>query len=160
MTFTEENFWDDSKPSVKPQILARYNRRMGYVDNSDRMGYSYSICRRKFKWTTILFFHLLDLTVLNNWILLSSRGARCTHREFRLPVRNLMEEARRSQDRPTPIFVARPSSSAANVWDWTFVITSTGQQNAANSAAVFVQRAASEGVQRRSAQNVMWVCPW
>jgi hypothetical protein len=60
----EGNFCDDSKRAVKPQIVARYNWHMGYVDISDRMTNSYSMCRRTFRWTTKLFFHLLDLTVL------------------------------------------------------------------------------------------------
>jgi len=100
------NFCDDSKRDVKPQIMARYNRHMSYVDNSDRTANSYSMCRRNFKWTTKLFFHLLDLRVLNIWILLSSCGAKCTHRDFRLLlVRNLIKEDGRSQDRPTPSLV-------------------------------------------------------
>ena len=62
------------------------------------------------------FFHLLDLTVLNSWILLSLCGAKCTHRDFRfLLVRNLIEEAGKSQDRTTPSLVGRPSAVAANV---------------------------------------------
>ena len=63
-----------------------------------------------------IFFHLLDLTELNSWILLSSCGAKCTHRDFRLLlVRNLNEEAGKSQDRLTPRLVGRPSAAATNV---------------------------------------------
>ena len=50
----EGNFCDDSKRAVKPQIMARYSRHMGYVDISDRMANSYSMCRCTFKWTTKL----------------------------------------------------------------------------------------------------------
>ena len=110
----EGNFCDDRNHSVKPHIVERYNRHMGYVDSADRMANSYSICRRNFKWTTKLFFHLLDLTVLNSWILLSSCGAKHTHRDFRLLlVRNLIEEAGRS--RPTPSLVGRQSAAATDV---------------------------------------------
>jgi hypothetical protein len=112
---SEGNFYDDSNRPVKTHIVARYNRYMGYVDNSDRMANNYSISRRNFKWTTKLFFHLLDLTVLNSWILLSSCGAKYNHRDFRLLlVRNLIEEAGRNQYRPTPM-VGRPSAAACNV---------------------------------------------
>jgi len=65
----EQNFCDDSNRPMKPHIVERYNRHMAYVDNSDHMAKSYSISRRTFKWTTKLFFYLLDLTVLNSWIL-------------------------------------------------------------------------------------------
>jgi len=63
-----------------------------------------------------LFFHLLDLTVLNSWILLSSCGAKYTHGDFRLLlVRKLIEEAEDSQDHPNPRLVVRPSVGAKNV---------------------------------------------
>ena len=64
----EENFYDDSKRPMKPHIVERYNRHTGFVNSSDRMANSYSMSRRNFKWTTKLFSHLLDVTVLNNWI--------------------------------------------------------------------------------------------
>jgi len=112
----EGNFCDDSKRAVKPQIVAWYNWHNGYVVNSDHMANSYSMCRRNFKRTIKLFSHLLDPTVLNSWILLSSCGAKCTHRDFRhFLVRNLIEEAGRSQDRPTPSLAGRPSVAAGNV---------------------------------------------
>jgi len=59
--------------------------------------------RHIIKWTTKLFSHLLDLTALNSWILLSLCGAKYTHHDFRLLLaRNLIEEAGTSQDHPTP----------------------------------------------------------
>jgi len=109
----EGNFCDNSNRPVKPNIVEWYNRHMGYFDNSDHTANSYSISQRTFKWTTKLFFHFLDLTVLNSWILLSSCGAKYTHQDFRfLLVRNLIEEAGKSQDRPTSRLVGRPSSGA------------------------------------------------
>ena len=63
-----------------------------------------------------MFFHLLDLTVLNRWTLLSSCGAKYTHRDFRLLlVRKLIEEARMSPDHPTPRLVVRTSVGTKNV---------------------------------------------
>ncbi len=75
----EGNFCDDSNCPVKPHIVEQNNWHMGFVDNSDHMANSYSMIQRTFKWTTKLFFHLLDLTVLNSWILLSSCEAKYTH---------------------------------------------------------------------------------
>ena len=113
---TEGNFCDDSNRPVKPNIVERYNRHVGYIDNSDPMSNSYSISRHTLKWTMKLFFHFLDLTVLNCWILLSSCGAKYTHWDFTLfLVRNLINEAGKNQDRPTPRLVGRPSSDAKNV---------------------------------------------
>ena len=63
-----------------------------------------------------LFFHRLELTVLNSWILLSLCGAKYTHQDFRLLlVRNLNEEAGKSQDHPTARLVGRASVGAKNV---------------------------------------------
>jgi len=112
----EGNFCYDSNHPMIPDIVERYNHHTGYVNNSDRMANSYSMCRCTFKWTTKLFFNFLDLTVLNSWILLSSCGAKYIHRDFRLLlVRNLTEEAGKSQDHPTPRLVGRPSAAATNV---------------------------------------------
>ena len=108
----EGNFCDDSKQAN----VAWYNQHMGYVDISDQMANSYSMCQRTFKWITELIFHLLDLTVLNSWILLSSCGAKCTHQDFRLLlVRNLIDEAGRSHYCPTLSMLGRLSATAANV---------------------------------------------
>jgi len=112
----EGNFCDDSNRPMKPHIVERYNRHMGYVGNSDHMANSYSMSLRTFKWTTKLFFHRLDLTLLNSWILLSSCGAQYTHWDFRLLlVRNMIEEAGKIQDRPNPRLVGKLSAAATNV---------------------------------------------
>src|SRR5215510_7211457 len=109
-------FFDQRNRPVRPHIVELYNQHMGHVDNADRMVNSYSMIRRTFKWTTKLFFHLLDLTVLNSWILLSSCGAKHTHRDFRLLlVRNLIEEAGKSQDCPTPRLVGSSHLGAKDV---------------------------------------------
>ena len=139
---------------MKPHIVEQYTQHMGFVNTLDFMANSYSMSRRNFKWTTKLFFHLLDLTVLNSWILLSSCGAQCTHRDFRLLlVRNLIEEAGKSQDRPTPSLVGRPSAAAANIVQLDSR-HNTGQRNQYKSAAVFVHLAARERPQFTGAPSV------
>jgi len=45
----EGNFCNDNGKAIKPQIVADYNRHMGYVDKGDRMTNSYSINRRTWK---------------------------------------------------------------------------------------------------------------
>jgi len=65
---------------------------VGYVDKSDHMMNTYSISRWIWKWTKKLFFHLLDLTVLNSFIILSSCEAKLSHRNFRLNlIRDLIQ---------------------------------------------------------------------
>jgi len=80
----EGNFCDNDGKATKPQIVADYNRHMGYVDKGDRMTNSYSINRCTWKWTKKLFFHLFDLAILNSYILFSSLGGKkILHRDFR-----------------------------------------------------------------------------
>ena len=140
---------------MKPHNVERYNRHMGFVDISDRVANSYSVDRRNLKWTTKLFFHLLDLTVLNSWILLASCGAQYTHRDFRLLlVRNLIEGARKSQDRPTPSLIGRPSVVAANIVRLESRRNQHWPAKSTKSAAVFVHLAARERPRSTSARRL------
>ena len=74
----EGNYRDEHGNAIKPAIVADYNHRMGHVDNVDRMANSYMASHRTWKWTKKLFFHLLDLAIVNSYILLSS----CVGRKF------------------------------------------------------------------------------
>jgi hypothetical protein len=88
------NFCDEHGNAIKPEIIQDYNRHMGYVDLGDRMTNSYSIQRRTWKWTKKLFFQLLDMAILNSFLLLTARGTKITHRDSRLSlVRNLIKRA-------------------------------------------------------------------
>ena len=133
---------------------------MGFFDISDRMSNSYLMDQRNLKWTTKLFFHLLDLTLLNSWILLSSCKVKCTHKDFRLLlVRNLIEEAGRSHYRSTPSLVGRPSTAAANVMRLDSRLNQHWPAKHKN-AATFVQSRASKRSLYTNVPNVMWVCAW
>jgi len=72
----EGNFCNERVKAIKPQVVMDYNHHMGYVDKGDRMANRYSTSRRTFKGTKNLFFHLLDLTILNSYILHSSCGGK------------------------------------------------------------------------------------
>ena len=65
---------------VEPQAAKVADYQQG--DRLKEHKYS-SFCQFSKRWTMQLFFHLLDLTVLNSWILLTC-GAKYTHRDFRL----------------------------------------------------------------------------
>jgi hypothetical protein len=67
-TPAQGDFCDDSNHPMKPHILERYNQHMRYVDNSDHMIKNYLMSRQTFKWTKILCFHLLDITVIFMYI--------------------------------------------------------------------------------------------
>jgi hypothetical protein len=101
---------DDSGRSIKPKIVEDYNTHMGYVDMSDRMANSYSICRRTWKWTKKLFFHLLDLSVLNAFIVQQSCGGKLTHKRFREQlIRDLIHAAQDTNITASGVQIGRPS---------------------------------------------------
>jgi len=79
----EGNYRDEHGNAIKLAIVADYNRHMGHVDNADRMANSYTASHRTWKWTRKLFFHLLDLAIVNSYIFLTSCGGKkILHRDF------------------------------------------------------------------------------
>jgi hypothetical protein len=75
----EVNFYDEHGKAVKLAIIPDHNRHIGYVDKSDCLMNSYCISRWTWKWTKKPFFHLPDLTILNTFIILTSRGSKLSH---------------------------------------------------------------------------------
>jgi hypothetical protein len=78
----EGNFKEGGK-AMKPLIVEDCTTRMCYIDLSDRMANSYGIGKKTRKWMKKLFFHLLDLTILNSYILYKSCGGNMTHLKCR-----------------------------------------------------------------------------
>ncbi|CAK1592496.1 unnamed protein product [Parnassius mnemosyne] len=52
-----------------PQVIKDYNSHMEGVDLLDSFIGRYHITRKSRKWTNRLFFHLLDMTIINSWLL-------------------------------------------------------------------------------------------
>jgi len=79
----EANFCNEGGKGIKLQIVMDYNHHKNYVDKGDRMANSYSISRHTLKWMKKPFFHLLDLAILNSYILHSLWGGKkISHRDF------------------------------------------------------------------------------
>jgi len=110
----EGNYQDEHRNAIKPTIVADYNRHMGHVDNADRMANSYTASRRTWKWTTRFFFHLLDLAIVNSYILLSSCGGKkISHRDFRHTL--IREMLAQSGHEPRPSMpLERPAAASNN----------------------------------------------
>lgn len=53
----------------RPNIIQMYNSNMGGVDLIDSMIARYRIIMRTKKWYIKIFYHLLDMTVVNSWLL-------------------------------------------------------------------------------------------
>ncbi|PNF30391.1 hypothetical protein B7P43_G13252, partial [Cryptotermes secundus] len=114
----EGSFCDEHGNAIKPATVADY-KHMGYVDKADRMANSYSISRQTWKWTNKLFFHFLDMTMLNSFILLSSCGAKLSHRELFLAlVRNMLVHAAKGPPRPPAVSSAISQLEEASQHHW------------------------------------------
>lgn len=71
----------------KPLAVVEYNKYMGGVDRADQLLCYYGFGHRTVRWWRRAFFFLLDMAVVNSYILHSSRrteGRRYTHEQFRV----------------------------------------------------------------------------
>jgi hypothetical protein len=110
------NFRDESGNAIKPRVIKDYNAHMGFVDKSDRMRNSYGIARSTWKWTKKLFFHLLDMPILNACLLHKSCGGKMTHKKFReVLVRDLIAQVHEANITVSGVSRGRPSSSGAHL---------------------------------------------
>lgn len=53
----------------RPNIVGEYNRHMGGVDLIDSIMGRYKIMLRSKRWQIRMFYHFLDLTMANSWLL-------------------------------------------------------------------------------------------
>ncbi|CAI6373876.1 unnamed protein product [Macrosiphum euphorbiae] len=53
----------------RPKIIEVYNKHMGGVDLMDSLIGRYRIIMRSKKWYIKIFYHLLDMTVVNSWLM-------------------------------------------------------------------------------------------
>jgi len=70
------------QPVSKPVAVLDYNKHMGSVDKSDQMVLVNSSTRKTLKWTKKLFFHLVDLSVTNAYILYCKLVKKTKHLSF------------------------------------------------------------------------------
>jgi hypothetical protein len=77
----------------KPQVVEDYNQNMGGVDKSDQMLLYYGFSHRSVKWWKRVFFHLLDVALVNSHILYkAATRSRMTQLDFRLSVAKKLTE--------------------------------------------------------------------
>ena len=71
-----------------PKLVKDYNTHMGYVDKADMLKSLYEIDRKCRKWWHRIFWHFVDVTITNAFIMyaLRSEGAHFSLKTFRLAV--------------------------------------------------------------------------
>ena len=82
------------QPVMKPDAVLAYNENMRLIDKCDMQVSSVECLRKSRKWYVKLFFHLVDVVVLNSYNLyLTATGEKPPLKEFRLNlVRQILEK--------------------------------------------------------------------
>lgn len=74
----------------KPVVIEEYNKYMGGVDRSDQLLSYYGFPHRTLKWWKRALFHLLDMAVVNAYVLYtvstSASLKKLTHEQFRVEI--------------------------------------------------------------------------
>ena len=71
----------------KPVMIEQYNTYMGGVDKADQLLSYYGFNHRTIKWWKRTFFHLLDLAIVNSYILYklsSDPSKQLSHQQFKI----------------------------------------------------------------------------
>lgn len=71
---------------MKPTMIEEYNKHMGGVVKSDQLLSYYGFSHRTVKWWRRVFFHLLDMSVVNAYVLYrkTTNNKRITHENFHI----------------------------------------------------------------------------
>lgn len=64
--------WPNMPSTKKPDVVLNYTKHMGAVDRSDHFISSYQFMRRTRKWYRKMFFWLLEVAIVNSYILYRS----------------------------------------------------------------------------------------
>lgn len=95
-----------------PEVVKVYNESMGGVDKFDQLRECYAIGRRSVKWWHRIFYYLVDLAIVNSyvmWKLKQADQSKCHQLDFRINLaRQLIAgfSSRKNRGRP-PNFVKR-----------------------------------------------------
>lgn len=60
----------------QPQTISNYNKYMNAVDRSDQILATNNVLRKCMRWWKTLFFHLIDVAVVNSFILFKEHQAK------------------------------------------------------------------------------------
>ena len=108
-TFHEASYSVTNKPGrngqavLKPTPVVDYCKNMGGVDLSDQILQYYDVLRRTLKWWKKLFFHLLNLMLVNAYKLyrkLVNGQRRRSHVKFRADIVNALIESATEVNKP------------------------------------------------------------
>ena len=93
----------NGQPVLKPTAVVDYCKNMGNVDLSDQILQYYEVLRRSLKWWKKLFFHLLNLMLVNAYKLYLKFGngqGRRSHVKFRSDIVTALIESATTANKP------------------------------------------------------------
>ncbi|GFT74924.1 piggyBac transposable element-derived protein 4 [Nephila pilipes] len=70
----------------KPKVVMEYNNTMGGVDRMDQHLTNYPVTKKRGKKYKKIFFHLLDISLWNVFVLYQKHGGKYMHLSFRLDI--------------------------------------------------------------------------
>lgn len=73
-------------PIMKPECVIDYTKNMGTVDTADMMISNVQCLRKTIKWYKKLFFHLIDMHLLNSFFMYKLLNANLPERKLRLKI--------------------------------------------------------------------------
>lgn len=93
--------WDNKKKTNIhiPKVIKDYSINMKGVDNSNQLISYYELNRRTIKWWKRIFFHLVDMSIVNSWILYKLKtNKKISQLEFRMKIIEHIKEKSKKID--------------------------------------------------------------
>lgn len=93
-----------------PKVVQVYNQSMGGVDRFDQLHERYAVGRKSLKWWYRIFYYLLDMAIVNSFVLWKMRqpnNEKCKQLTYRLALaRQLIDGfcSRKTRGRPPNFF--------------------------------------------------------
>lgn len=93
-----------------PEVVKVYNQTMGGVDKFDQLRECYAIGRRSVKWWHRIFYYLIDLAIVNSYVMWKNKSVdptKCHQLDFRINLaRQLINgfSSRKNRGRPPNYF--------------------------------------------------------
>jgi hypothetical protein len=84
-TRNEQGGWDQQELQC-PESIKYFNQFMGGVDRHDHLRSSYTLQRPSVKWWHYFTWFLIDLALINGYILMKERKPKSTQKKFQLNV--------------------------------------------------------------------------
>ena len=110
----------DGEQRTKPKLICDYNDNMGGVDLHDQLQVYYSIGRKGMKWWRRVFWRLVEISVLNSYVLrneVHGKSRKLTQKKFRLELAYSLthESIERRANPPDDAKVAGPGRPPAPI---------------------------------------------